>query len=171
MTIDLGKLHVAADTYYSSQPHPLVPQLTMGDYPAYEHAASLLHGASKPTAEQVANTHEQLKGAGVSPADFEYAWNVAKPLAGRLLGREPSMTEIARLAPMQPGEIHGFYFDHPHPEHPDVTAGEMARYHRVAEPIARRYGTGRPPTPGAVARMASGKWSSDDIHRWYTDGW
>jgi hypothetical protein len=155
--------------------HPLVPGtgVTLRQYPLFERAASLLYGdqlgGQQPKPTHVEQAFYTLKNVGLSPGEFEGAWSTMLPVAQRLLNREPSMQEVARLKDAHPSDIHQYYLSHPYPGYEEVTAGDMVRYWRAAEPIARAYG--QELNHEAVSRFAVAGYSHDDIHEYFKGGW
>jgi hypothetical protein len=165
---------VVAD-HYGEMEHPLVPGtgVTIRQYPLYERSASLLFGdqlgGKRPAPSHVEQAFHTLKNANLSPGEFEQAWSVMLPVSQRLLNREPSMFEVAKLKDAGPAEIHHHYMSHPYPGYEEVTAGDMVRYWRAAEPIARAHG--QELNHEAVSRFAVAGYSHDDIHEYYRSGW
>ena len=174
MSFDLKSIRDAVDAHLNAQPHPLAPTLTVGEYPNFERVASMLNSevlrGNQPTPEMVSHASETLKGMQMSPGDFEHVWTMARPVANRLLGRDPSMIEMAKhLREATPREVHQYYSDHPYPGYEEVRAGEVAKYMRAAEPIARRYQ--RKPNLEEVTRFAAAGYTHDDMHQHYGGGW
>jgi hypothetical protein len=168
--IDLSKLHAAAKTYYNDLPHPLAPEIKVGDYGAFEQAAKTFMDGKKPQPADVAHIHQSLKHLELSPSDFERLWKTSKPLANRLLNRDPTFEEMKILQEAHPGDIHGYYMDHPHPDFPEVKAGEMAKAYHAATPIARKM-VGRNPNAHETARFAIANYSSEDMINHFGGEW
>lgn len=156
--------HVA--NIYGEQPHPRAPSLKIKDYPSYERVAWMLND-KQPTPADVTHAAQTLKGAGLSPAQFETTWAVARPVANRLIAKDPTMQQLVHLANSTPQQIHDYYMTHPYPGYEEVTAGQMVRAWRAAEPIARQYGH----APGLehVARFAVTEATVDDMHDYYSE--
>jgi hypothetical protein len=164
----------ATADHYGGMEHPLLPGtgVTVRQYPLYERTASLLYGdqiKGQPTPSHVEQAFHTLKGAGLSPGEFESAWSTMLPVSQRLLNREPSMQEVAKLKDASPADIHHHYMSHPYPGYEEVTAGDMVRYWRAAEPIARAHG--QELNHEAVSRFAIAGYNHDDIHEYYRSGW
>ncbi len=159
----------AVGDYYGNLDHPHVPDLKVKDYPAFQRAAGLLFDTQEPSHDQVAQVHQHLQGAGVSPAEFEHVWMVAKPVANRLLGRDPSMIDVGLLKGATPKGIHQHYTDHPYPGYEEVTAGQVAKAWRQAEPIAQRNGL-TAPNLHEVTRFAAAGYSAEDMQQHYGSG-
>jgi hypothetical protein len=157
----------AVATYYGNQPHPAAPQIKVKDYPAYERVAWMMNDV-QPKGADVAHAAESLNQAGVSPSEFEQFWTTARPVANRLLGRDPSLIEAQRLKDATPQDIHRHYMDHPYPGYEEVTAGQMAKYYRAAEPIARQYG--RVPNHEEVSRFAIAGYEAEHMDSHYQGG-
>ena len=174
MTFDLRAIQQAVDDHLGNQPHPDSPGITVREYPVYERVAAMLNdkvlNGAKPKPEMVAHAHQTLKGAQLSPGDFEHVWTMARPVANRLLDRDPSILEMAKhLREATPHIVHDYYSNHPYPGYEEVKAGDVARYMRAAEPIARRYG--QSPNLQEVTRFAAAGYSHDDIHAHYGGDW
>ena len=142
MTLDLYQLHHVVDEFYGNQPTP----------------------------QDVTFMHGQLQALELSPAEFEQSWRIARPIATRLLGRDPTLHELKQLSTQHPEEYHRFYGAHPHPDFPEVKASEMAKYHHIAEPIAMKL-AGRKPVTKELARFALGGYHADDVASHYGGEW
>lgn len=156
--------HVA--NAFGNMPHPQAPSLLIKDYPSYERVAWMLNDR-KPQPKDVAQAAETLKQSGLSPSQFESTWAVARPVANRLLGTDPTMHQITTLASASPQDIHSYYLNHPFPGYEEVTAGEMAKHYRMAEPIARQYG--QVPNHEEVSRFAVTGAGADAMHAHYSE--
>jgi hypothetical protein len=163
--IDMEKVQKAVEEYYGNLPHPNAPSVKVKDYPVFAKVAMALKSAF-PDGSDVENAHQQLKALNISPADFHAAWEVARPLANRLLGRDPHMTEIARLQQASPGEIYDHYHNHPHPQMPDVRAGELVQYFHASRELAQQH-HGRDPNHVELQKFVHGQYSADDIAQHY----
>ena len=170
MTLDLGRIAHEVDQYYGNLPHPQAPRIKLKDYDAFKSAAEAMTGVGKATPQDVAHIHETLTRLEISPQDFVSTWKKAKPIANRLLGREPGMDEIKDLAGAHPQEYHDYFGHQPHPAYPEVKAMDMARYYHAAEPIARKL-AGRAPSNKEVARFALAGYTSEDIASHFGGGW
>lgn len=157
----------AVAEYYGNLPHPQAPNIKVNEYQAYERVAWMLNDV-QPRPADVSHAAETLNRAGVSPSQFEAAWTVARPVANRLLGQDPSMIDIQRLKDATPQDIHQYYLDHPFPGYEEVTAGQMVKHYRAAEAVARQYG--RVPNHEEVSRFAVAGYTADDMDRHYSGG-
>jgi len=151
---------------FGNMPHPQVPSLLIKDYPSYERVAWMLNDR-QPQAMDVAQAAETLKQAGLSPSQFETVWSVARPVANRLLGQDPTITQLQHLRDASPQDIHHYYMNHPYPGYEEVTAGEMVRAYRTAEQVARQYG--QVPNHEEVSRFALTGAGIDDMHGHYAE--
>jgi len=142
-----------------------VPSLLIKDYPSYERVAWMLNDR-QPQPRDVAHAAETLQQAGLSPAQFETTWSVARPVANRLLGQDPTMTQLVHLKDAAPRDIHAYYLDHPFPGYEEVTAGQMAQHYRAAEAIARQYG--QIPNHEEVSRFAITGADAAQMHDHYS---
>lgn len=168
MTFDATKLpHVVAD-YYGNQPHPDAPDIKVKEYEAFAKVAARFFENPKPQREQITQAYHLLNNANLSPAQFERVWDIAKPLANRLLGTPPTIHDLDMLRDAHPGDIQRYYLDHPHPKYPEVSAGDFNRYYHAAEPIANMHAD-RFPVDHEVARFAAAGYETEDLIAHYTD--
>lgn len=168
MTFDRNKLRENVEQAAANWPSPHAPEIKNKDYEAHARVAALLHENPHPSPDEVTHAYHLLKNAEVSPHDFESVWSTAKPLANRLLGRPPTIHDVKQLAGGHPADVHSYYMGHPHPEYPEVKAGDFAKYHHAATPIANSM-IGRDPVPLEVARFAIAGYDSEAIQNHYTD--
>jgi hypothetical protein len=164
--IDSRKLAGVVEELIGRMPHPKAPSLTVADYRAYEVAAGMLKNPERAQPQDVVNTYHQLKHIGLSPADFEHTWELARPVANRILGRDPRLQELALFTSGHPGDVHEYYMQHPLPGHEEVKAGDFLRYFHAATPIAQA-SIGRKPLPVEVARFAAAGYGTEDIVNHY----
>lgn len=165
--IDRTKLAGVVEDLIGRMPHPEAPSLSVADYRATERAAGMLKNPQEATPQDVVNTYHQLKHVGLSAADFENTWELARPVANRILGRDPRLQELVQFVGAHPADVHGYYMEHPMPGHEEVKAGDFLRYYHAATPIAQAT-VGRKPLPVEVARFASAGYATEDIHAHYT---
>lgn len=170
--MDLSRIPELVASHFGDKPHPDVPELKVNEYEAFARVAARMHGTSAPEPAQVQHAYHALAGVGVSPAEFERVWDLARPLANHLLaGRDPTLHDLGMLAGKPPDQIQAYYLSHPHPDAPDVPAGKMAEYADAAKPIARRLTPqGRDPNHIEVARFARGDYDTEDMIAHYQDG-
>jgi hypothetical protein len=158
MTFDPNRmLHEVAD-HFGNMWHPAVPEVKVKDYEAFARVAAKLFQEPQPQ-------HAQVQQA---PVEFERLWDIAKPLANRLLGRDPTMPELVMQANREPSQIQAYYVNHPHPHYSESTAGEMARYAAAVEPVSSRT-QGRPPNEVETHRFVQGGYTMDDVVAHYMD--
>lgn len=170
MPVDLTQLGQVVQDVYGNKPHPALPEIKVKDYPAFRRVAGRMFQEAQPTSQHVTTAYHTLISAGVAPAEFERLWDVAKPLANRLLDRDPTIHDIQMLAQKMPGDVHAYYMDHPHPEFPESQAGDIARYATVAREAANRY-IGRDPITAELHMFNMGGFTADEIHDHYaSDG-
>jgi len=168
--IDRAALQAAAEKLYGDMPHPKGNgQIKVSEWPAYVRVAARLKGTRMPEADDVISAFTMLKGAGVSPAEFEYVWDIAKPVSTRLIGKDPHILEVARLAQAHPTEILHYYSSLPHPKSPEISAGEFAKYFHAMQPHAQDHHE-RDPNTLEVTRAAISEWETADIVRHYQQG-
>jgi hypothetical protein len=103
----------------------------------------------------------------MAAADFEHTWETARPIANRILGRDPRMQELALFVGAHPGDMHEYYMEHPMPGHEEIKAGDFIRYYHAATPIAQST-VGRKPLKVEVARFAAAGYQTEDILNHYT---
>jgi hypothetical protein len=168
--IDRATMQGRAEELYGNMPHPQGNgQIKVNEWPAYVRVAARLKGARMPQADDVISAYTMLKGAGVSPAEFEYVWDKAKPVSTRLIGQEPHILEIARLAQAHPSEILNYYSSMPHPKHPEISAGDYAKYFHAMQGHAQEHQQ-RDPNGVEIVRAAMGNWETEDIINHYQQG-
>lgn len=149
-------------------PHPDAPAMKVRDYKAHVKSAQLITGKDEVAPADVSNAYHLLRSMDMSPSDFEHTWSIAHPVAQRFLGREPLPQEIKQLTGQHPGDVHSYYAESPHPDFPEIQAGDFARYYHAAEGIAVAAGVKRKPLPIEVTRFAMAGYDAEDIQRHYT---
>jgi hypothetical protein len=168
VSLDPFRLNEIVTQTIGEMPHPKAPELRVKDYKAHEKAAAMLKNPNTATPQDVVNTFHMLKQAGMSAAEFEHTWEMARPVANRLLGRDPRPQELAGFVGAHPSDIHDYYMSHPMPGYEEVKAGDFLRYHHAATPIAQLT-VGRKPLPVEVARFAAAGYQTEDILNHYTN--
>lgn len=159
---DRAAIHQAITRVYGEKPHPDVPEIKVKEYEAFARAAAMMHETSEPSPQQVQTAYHALKGSGIAPAEFERLWVVAKPLANRLLHQDPTIHDLTMLVGSHPHEVQSYYMDHPHPQAPEASAGDIARYAAVSLYPARRL-AGREPNLVELHKFVMGNYSMQDI--------
>jgi hypothetical protein len=138
MTLDPNRVREIVQSEFGKLPHPHAPSLTNAEYHLYERVAAMKKTPHRIVPSDVEAAYQELNSAGLSPAQFEHLWPIARPLANRLVARDPTLQEMVRLADAHPNDIHSYYSGLPSPSHPEIQAGTMARYlHVAAEPAGR----------------------------------
>lgn len=173
MPVDPSLLKHAVSQIYGNKPHPALPEVKVKDYGAFARVAARMFQQAKPTPQHVSVAYHTLTNAGVAPAEFERIWDVAKPLSNRLLDRDPTIHDVHMLTQKAPGDIQTYYLNHPHPQYPESSAGDIARYAAVARETANRL-AGRNPNLHELNLFVQGGYSADDVHSHYSDdgsGW
>jgi hypothetical protein len=168
MPIDPFQLKETIDTVIGNMPHPDAPELRVKDYRAHENAAAMMKNPDDVQPQDVVDMYHMLKTAGMSAADFEDTWQVARPVANQLLDRDPRPQELVKFVGATPSDIHDFYSGHPMPGHEEVKAGDFLRYHHAATPIAQMT-VGRKPLPNEVARFASAGYDAESMFNHYNN--
>lgn len=151
---------------FGELPHPHVPALTNSEYQLYHRVAAMKTNPRQPSHSDVEAAYNELTSAGISPQQWEHAWNIARPLANRLLGRDPELYEMAHLMDAHPADFHHYYSSLPSPSHPEVQAGNLARYLQMAAEPAGRHMQRRPLLQEA-ATFASMNAAPEDIESHY----
>lgn len=173
MPIDSSKLTSAIQKVYGEKPHPALPEVKVKDYPTFARVAARMFQQGSPQPQQVSVAYHTLTNARLAPAEFERLWDVSKPLANRLLNRDPTIHDMHMLTGKTPGEVQGYYMDHPHPQYPESSAGDIARYAAIAREPANRYAS-RNPNTLELHTFVMGNYSADEVHDHYADdgsGW
>src|SRR5215469_7632904 len=109
MPIDLARLELVVREVYGNKPHPALPEIKVKDYPVFRRVAGRMFQEAQPTTQHVTTAYHALVNAGVSPAEFERVWDIAKPLANRLLDQDPTIHDVQMLSQKHPGDIHAYY--------------------------------------------------------------
>lgn len=168
MPLDASKLSQAIRDTFAEKPHPDIPEIKVKDYPAFAGAAAKMFYTRNPEPQQVANAYHALTNAEISPGEFDRLWDVAKPLANRLLSRDPTIHDLMMLTGQHPAQVQSYYMDHPHPQYPESSAGDIHRYATVALHPARRL-QGREPNLLELHKFVQGGYSMDDVVSHYSD--
>jgi hypothetical protein len=166
MTLDPHQLAQVVKDEFGKLPHPYVPEITNADYPAYERVAAMKRNPHPPTPADVRSAFNELQAVQITPSQWEHAWTISRPLSNRMLGRDPTIQELVRHADAHPQDIHTYYSALPSPSHPEIQAGEMARYKHLASDPADRH-LERAPLLREVAVFAAGKYHPDQIDAHY----
>jgi hypothetical protein len=166
VTLDPNRVRQLVQTEFGKLPHPQVPSLTNAEYHLYERVAAMKKSPHSIVPTDVEGAYEELNSAGLSPAQFEHLWPIARPLANRLLGRDPNLQEMAHLADAHPNDIHNYFSSLPSPSHPEIQAGALARYLHVAAEPAGRILNRRPLLQEAATFAAMGA-APEDVEQHY----
>ncbi len=166
--MDLRRLRSTIDAYIGELPHPDAPGVPIKEYQAHERVAAMMKNPQSAHGEDIEQAYHMLRQMEMSPAEWEHAWKLARPLANRLLDRDPDPQELSLFKGfVHPGDVLEYYSSHPHPQFPEISAGEMMRYFHAATPIAGMNAK-RKPTLGEVARFAAAGYDDQDILAHYT---
>lgn len=168
MAFDPQLLGRAVQQVWGDKPHPDIPEIKVSQYEVFARVAAQLNQTNQPKPAQVANAYHMLTNAELAPAEFERLWEVARPLSQRLLGRDPTIHDLQALTHKMPNEVQGYYMTHPHPQYPEVSAGDMIRYYHVARPISQQL-WGREPNDHELARMALAGYDANEVLGHYRD--
>jgi hypothetical protein len=169
VTFDPSRLRESIEQVFGDKNHPDAPSVKVRDYEAFARVAAKMFYTSKPEGKQVETAYHTLKNSELSPSEFERLWKVAKPLANRLLNEDPTPQDLKMLEGGHPGDIQSYYMNHPHPQYPEASAGDIARYGAVSLHPARRL-AGRPPNLVELHKFVMGNYSMDDIVQHYSEG-
>lgn len=166
--MDPLKLASVVEEFIGNMPHPDAPTMPIKEYAAHERVAAMMHNPKEPEAGDVEQAYHLLKQLDMSPAQWEHAWKLARPVANRMLDRDPDPSELVMFKDGHPSVIHDYYSSHPYPNFEEVQAGDVMRYLHAATPIAHTL-AGRKPVLTEVARFAAAGYTSDDIANHYRD--
>jgi hypothetical protein len=152
---------VVAD-WWSRQPHPEAPGLTIGEYPIAVKLATKLKfgGHATPDEAQAFWTgfqqmNHRLQATGklpLSPDQFMEVVDKLAPISFAYHNRAPTLTEVATLADAHPKDVQAYYGSMPDEHYPHVPAAEMVRHLQRAKPWAEMI-IGRPPNKGEAAYL------------------
>jgi hypothetical protein len=166
MTLDPRRLVQVVNEEFGKLPHPDVPEITNADYPTYQRVAAMKRNPHPPTHHDVRDTYHEITQSGISASQWEHAWTISRPLANRMLGRDPTLQELVRHGDAHPTEIHDYYSNLPSRSHPDIKAGVMMKYLHMANDVANRH-LERPPLLREVAKFAASEFHPVDIENHY----
>lgn len=166
MPLDPSRLASVVKDSFGSLPHPDAPSLTNDEYPVYERIAAMIRNPDDPTPTDVVGAYNQLQAANLSPHQWEHAWTISRPVANRLLGRDPTIQELVRHGDAHPSEIHDFYWHSPSTSHPEIKAGVIAKYTHIASDAASRH-VDRAPTRQEIAHFAAADYHPQDVDAHY----
>lgn len=169
MPFDITHLHDVISQIYGEKPHPDVPSIKVKDYAAYAGVAAKMFYNSTPEPKQVETAYHSLRNSEIAPAEFDRLWDVAKPLANRLLDRDPTIHDLMMLVGQHPHQVQSYYADHPHPQYPEASAGDISRYAAVSLYPARKL-SGREPNLVELHKFVVGGYTMDDIVAHYSEG-
>lgn len=168
MPMDPFQLDAVIEDVIGGMPHPDAPSVPIREYDSHERVAAMMNNPKEPEPGDVAQAYHLLKQLDMSPAEWEHAWKLARPVANRMLDRDPDPQELAMFKGAHPGDVHDYYSSHPYPDHEEVKAGDVVRYMHAATPIAHTL-AGRKPVLNEVAQFAAAGYDTEDIHRYYRD--
>lgn len=166
MTLDTNLINQVVRDEFNNLPHPEVPEITNGEYASYARVAAMKRNPDDATPHDVRDAYHELNAAGISPSQWERLWEIARPLANRLVHRDPSLPEMTHLLDAHPADIHDYYHHLPSPSHPEIKAGVMAKYLHMSNDVANQH-LERPPLLEEVARFAASDFNPDDIETHY----
>lgn len=133
------------DQYHQSQPHPLAPQLTVGEYPVAARMATMLKfGTGHASPDEVVGFWKQFQGlnqtlqaqkkAPIQPEEFSHVVQSMAKVSFAYHGRPPTMPEIQRLRDAHPKDVHDYFAALPDEHYPHVSAGQMVKSLESAKP-------------------------------------
>lgn len=155
----------AAHAYWSGQPHPRAPSLTIGEFATAVKLATMLRFGGHASPEEAALFMPQFKSLGVSPEEFEHTVERLAPVSYAYHGRPPTMQEIVKLKDEPPAKASAYFADLPDKHYPAVRAADMVKYLQAAEPHAQQW-LGRSPVKLEAAHLAaSGERPADYYQR------
>lgn len=166
MTLDTTLLNQVVREGFNNLPHPDVPEITNGEYASYSRVAAMKRNPDDHTHHDVRDAYHELTAAGISPSQWEHVWTISRPLANRLVHRDPTLLEMTRLADAHPSDIHDYYYHLPSTSHPEIRAGVMAKYLHMANDSANTH-MERAPLLEEVARFAASDYHPQDVDAHY----
>lgn len=166
MTLDPQRVRQVVSEQFGKLPSPEIPEITNAEYPIYERLAEMKRNPDEASTQDVKNVFHEVSQSGISPQQWEHAWKLSRPLANRLLGRDPYIEELIRHADAHPSEVYDYYFNHPSESHPEIKAGVMAQYIHLSNDVAN-FHLERAPLLEEVAKFASGQFHPDQIEAHY----
>lgn len=136
------------DQFHQSQPHPLAPQLTVGEYPVAAKLATMLKfGTGYAAPEEVSGFWQQFqkmnqtlqsqKKPPIEPEEFSHVVQDMAKVSYAYHGRPPTMQEIQALRDAHPKEVQEYFAALPDEHYPHVSAGQMVKALESAKPWAQ----------------------------------
>ena len=154
----MSKIHQAVTDYFNNQPHPKAPGVRAGDFPLAVRLASAAKFGGHATPPEAEAFWKEFQQMHMSPAEFEQMLESAAPHSFALHGRPPSMTELTKFGESKstPSQIREHYAQLPDKNYPELSAGEMIKNLRKAEPWAQAHLGRKPVKKEAVHLHHSG---------------
>lgn len=144
----------AAGAYWSNQPHPRAPKLTIGEFATAVKLASLLKFGGHASPQEAELFMPQFKALQISPEEFEHAVDRLAPVSYTYHGRPPTLREVVLLKDEPPAKASAYFADLPDRHYPFVRAADMIKHLQAAEPHAQQY-LGRAPVKLEAAQLAA----------------
>ena len=134
--------HVKA--WWDEQPHPKDPtgKLKIKEFATAVKLATMAKFGGHASAPEASLFWGEFAPNGVpmmAPEEFEQTLDRIAPLSFTFHGRPPTMKEIVQLKDSHPHEVSKYFEDLPDKTYPHVTAGNMVKTLRSAEPHAQEH--------------------------------
>lgn len=131
----------AAKAHYEAMPHPLNPDLTVGEFPLAVKLATATKFGGVANAQEAGMFYKEFRLMGMEPGHYLDTLKRVAPLSFRFQNRPPTMEEIKMLGsqPLRPDVAHNYYSNLPDLDYPDVPAGHMVKAMAAAHPYAIKH--------------------------------
>lgn len=162
--------------YWNSQPHPMNPKLTVGDYSVAIRLATHAKFGGHATPEEAGafwddfnsmNNHLTSQGKQpITPHEMTHLIDQMAPVSFAYHGRPPSIREIAQHRDSAPDQVRKYYHALPDPLYPHVPAGDMAAKLTVGDMYANMH-LGRKANKVEGAHFYHGNMGPEQVNSFY----
>lgn len=128
-----------AGQFWGEQPHPQAPGIKIKDYETAARLATATKFGGHASPTEIGAFWPQFQQLDMAPDHYLETLQHAAQVSFAYHGRPPSMVEMSKFKDMKPAEIRKHYEDLPDRNYPDVPAGQMVKYLRIASQHARQH--------------------------------
>jgi hypothetical protein len=157
-------LRQQAAEFWRQQPHPLNPELSIGDFATAVRLATKTKFGGHASPHEAGLFWKEFQGLGMAPQDYEHLLERVAPVSFAYHGRPPSMQELALFRDKQPHEVNKYYGDLPDKHYPHLTAAQMVGALHAADPHAREH-VGRKATKNEAVYLHYARENPGDYYR------
>jgi hypothetical protein len=163
-----------ANQWHGDQPHPDAPGVKVKEFATAVKLASQAKFGGHASAKEAEAFWGEFQGMNarltaqkkepLTPEEYGQVLDHLAPLSFVYHNRPPSMSEVVKLRDAKPHEVRQHYGDLPDQHYPDVSAADMVKALRAADPHAQEH-LGRPPVKLEAAYLVhSGASPSEYYH-------